>query len=207
MVGATALGRVPSDTKGLRTATIVLFWCVSGMSALLLIALISRRVAWSDFRDGDASFADLDSADDFVEASNGILSLVILAALIVLSIWAYRTARHAKRTGAADVSPGLSCGGWYIPFANAIVPFVQLRRVARHRGRSTTPVGWWQGALIGAWVLSLALRVVSNEEPDSPDDLLDRLTAEVALGALLVVALVIATVMASRAMKQLDADA
>ena len=130
---------------------------------------------------------------------------MIVAALIVLSIWSYRTARHAKRTGALAVSPGLSCGGWYIPFANAIVPFVQLRKVASHRARPTTLIGWWQGTLIGAWVVSVVLRVVSTSDSDSADSLVGRLTAEVVLGTVLVIGLVVTTVAASRAMRQLDA--
>ena len=80
-----------------------------------------------------------------------------LASIIVLCIWSLRTARHA-RAGGARVSPGLACGGWWIPYANAIVPFVQLRRVARHRGRTTSWVSAWQGLVIATLVLGMGLR-------------------------------------------------
>jgi hypothetical protein len=205
MVGAQPLGAAPTDTSGLRTASIVLFWCASAGAALLLVALVRRRMVWNDFRDGSASLSDLDGADDFVDGTNGIMSLLMLAALIVLCIWSLRTARHARNTGAVDVSPGLACGGWWIPVADAIIPFIQLRRVARHRHRSTSLVGWWQGLLIASWLVMGVLRGVSNTDPDTPDDLLNRLTAEVALGAVLVVALLVTAYVASRAMREVDA--
>jgi hypothetical protein len=196
---------VPTDTGGLRTATIVLFWCATGGTVLLLVALINRRVTWNGFANGDRALSDLHDADDFVAAASSITSLIMLASLIVLSIWSLRTARHARFTGATNVSPGLACGSWYIPFANAVVPFVQLRRVAGHRNRSPKMVNLWQGALIAVWLVWLALRIVINIDPDTPDELTSRLTAEVVIGAILVLGMAVLAYVASRAVKEVDA--
>ncbi len=57
-----------------------------------------------------------------------------VAAVIVLSIWSLRTARHARGCGAHDVSPGLACGSWYIPFGN---PLPTARRIIE---RLTEPI-------------------------------------------------------------------
>ncbi len=199
------MSAAPTDTGGLRTATIVLFWCAVGGTALLLAALISRKVAWTGYTNGDRSFSDLRDADDFVRAASSVTSLIMLAALIVLSIWSLRTARHARLTGAIDVSPGLACGSWYIPFGNAVVPFVLLRRIAGHRGRSASRVNAWQGVLITMWVVWAALRIVTNIDEDTAEDLSGRLTAEVVLGAILVVGMAVLAFVASQAMKDVDA--
>jgi hypothetical protein len=199
-----APGAAPG-TSGLRKACVILFWVATGATALLLVALISRRVTWSRFTQGEASLADLQDADDFVGASSFVLFLAVLASLIVVSIWSLRTARHAKATGAADVSPGLACGGWYIPVAQAILPFVQLRKVVRHRGRSTTTVNLWQGLLIGVWVVSSVLRGVGNADNDTVRDLTTRLTTEVVLGSILLAGMAVTAAIAMRAMQDVDA--
>jgi hypothetical protein len=201
---AVPLSTTPTDTGGLRTATIVLFWCAAGGTVLLLAALISRKVTWNGFTNGDRTFSDLRDADDFVRAASSVTSLIMLASLIVLSIWSLRTARHARMTGASDVSPGLACGSWYIPFGNAVVPFVLLRRIARHRRRSTSMVSLWQGLLIAAWLVWAALRIVTNIDEDTAADLSGRLTAEVVIGSVLVAAMAVLAFVASRAMKDVD---
>jgi uncharacterized membrane protein (DUF441 family) len=205
VVYARPLGATPTDTRGLRTATIVLYWCAAASTGLLLISLIGRRRIWSQFVDGDRSLDDLRNADDFVGAAGGIATAVAFATVIVLSIWALRTARHARATGASTVSPGLACGGWYIPFANLIVPFVQLRRVAAHRNRSRSMVNMWQGLLIGVGVAWLVLRGVGNVDENTADDLSARLTTEVVIGVILVIGTFATAFFASRAMKDIDA--
>jgi hypothetical protein len=202
---ATPLSAAPTDTRGLRTATIVLFWCATASTAVLLAALITRKATWNSYTHGDRSLSDLRDADDFVQGASTVTSLVMLAALIVLSIWSFRTARHARLTGANDVSPGLACGGWYIPFADAIIPFVQLRRIARHRQRSTSKVSLWQGFVIAVWVLWAALRGITNLDEDTAEDLSNRLTAEVVVGAILFVGMIVLAYVASRALKDVDA--
>ena len=104
------------------------------------------------------------------------------------------------------MSPGLACGGWWIPFANAIVPFIQLRRVAIHRGRPTSWVSAWQGLLIAGVVLGMGLQGVSSWNDNDPsDDISGRLTGQVALGFVLTALYLAMAYVASRAMKDVDA--
>ena len=195
----------PSPTAGLRTATIVLFWCCVGSSLLFALAATYRRSVWVDFRDGRATFADLDDADGVVGLAVLVAFGLTIASIIVLSIWALRTARHARLTGAADLSPGLACGGWYIPLANAIVPFVQLRRVAVHRRRSTAAVNLWQGLVIAAGLFSFASRAAGQVDvDDSRDDVISKLTTESVLAFVSTVVLAAVTVVAVRAMRDVD---
>lgn len=198
MVGAT-----PTDTAGLRRAAIVLFWSVAGGSALLTIAMFARRQTW---RSEDATFDDLQNADNLVGVTALLVLLAGLAAVIVVSIWSLRTARHAKQTGATSVSPGLSCGGWYIPFANLIVPFVQLRRIVDHRRRPRNLVNAWQGLLIVAWLFSAVTNNVggSIDARDSFDEVSSTLTTQSVVALAATVLLAVTAAVAGRAMSTVD---
>jgi hypothetical protein len=165
---------------------------------------------WIDFRDRGATISDLDDADGVVGAAVVVSFLVTLAAIIVLSIWSLRTARNARNTGASDasdVSPGLACGGWYIPLANAIVPFVQLRRIAVHRHRPTSAVSLWQGLIIASGVFSGVARSVGQVDvDDGRDDVITKLTTESILAFVSAALLVAVTLAATRAMRDVDGD-
>lgn len=197
-----------SATGGLRTATIVLFWCTVGASVLVAFAAVNRRSVFDGFRDGTKSFVDLDDADGLIAAAALVEIGVGLAAVIVLSIWSLRTARNAKQFGATNVSPGLACGGWYIPFGNLVVPFVQLRRVATHRGRPTSAVSLWQGLAIAMFVVSALFRSMGNLDlAEDPDDLANRLSTQTVLAFVMAVLFAAMAVVATRAMRDVDGDA
>jgi hypothetical protein len=193
------------DTAGLRRATVILFWCAAAAIGVLAIALTVRKAAFDSAVDGSGSIDAVRDSDDFVGGMGVVVFLTVLAAIIVLCIWSLRTA-SAARAGGADVSPGLACGGWWIPFGNAFVPFIQLRRVARHRGRTTSWVSAWQGFLIAAvivWTVLSSIRDV--DDLDRADDVSGRLTGQVVLGFLLTALFLVMAYVASRGMKDVDA--
>jgi hypothetical protein len=194
----------PTDTRGLRRVTVILFWCAAAAVALLAIAFSVRKRAFERAVDGSGSIQAVDDADNFVGGMAVLALLISLASIIVLCIWSLRTARHA-RAGGARVSPGLACGGWWIPYANAIVPFVQLRRVAVHRGRTTSWVSGWQGLVIATVVIGMGLRGVSNwDDGDPTSDISGRLSGQIGLGFGLTALYVVMAFVASRAMKDID---
>ena len=192
-------GIPPSPTRGLRTATITLFWCVVGASWLLLLAAINRRRVFDDVEDLEGFVNDFQDADDAVAAGEVLEAGLAIAALIVVSIWSLRAARHVKSYGGHDLSPGLACGGWYIPFGNFVVPFVQLRRVANHRHRPRTWISWWQGLFIAQGVAGVAFQRFGDiDAASSADDFSNRLGVQIGIA---VVAAVLMTVMAYAAMR------
>jgi hypothetical protein len=195
----------PSPTRGLRIATVALFWCVVAASWLLLLAAINRRRVFDDVRDGDGFIGDLQDADDAVAAAGFLEFGLAIAALIVLSIWSLRAAAHVKSWGGHDVSPGLACGGWYIPFGNFVVPFVQLRRVAGHRGRPTHWVSAWQGLFIGQAVAGGGFRGFGDiESASSADDLSNRLGAQIGFAVLAAFLLTATAYVAMRATRDVE---
>jgi hypothetical protein len=196
----------PTDTAGLRKAAIVLFWLAAGATVVLTVAFISRKAVWSDFESGgDVSFSDLDAADGFVGGAALLLAALGLATTIVVSIWSLRVARHAQRAGAAVVSPGLACGGWYIPVANTIVPFIQLRRAADHLRRRTSWLNAWQALVIVSFLLWVGLRGSTGDGALDPgDDVSAMLDREVVFGVLLSISTLATALAATKALSDLE---
>ena len=195
----------PSPTRGLRTATITLFWCVVGASWLVLLAAINRRRVFDDVDDLEGFVNEFQDADDALAAAEFLEAGLAIAALIVLSIWSLRTARHVRSYGGHDVSPGLACGGWYIPFGNLIVPFVQLRRVASRHDRRRTWINWWQGLFIAESVAGVSFQRLGDiESASSPDDFLNRMSGQIGLGALTAILLTATAYVAMRATRDVE---
>jgi hypothetical protein len=197
----------PPGTRsgGLRTATIALFWCTAVATVLLVLALLRRRDLWRDVERGDLRVAGrLDDADDLVGSSFGLLFLLAVATLIVLSIWSLRVGRRARMAGATDVSPGLLCGSWYIPYAAAIVPYVQLRRIARHGGRPTGSTNLWQAFHIATWIVATGVLGLEPTEDDLFEDIAGKLSTQVVAASLLLIAAFVMAFVATQALRALD---
>ena len=132
------------------------------------------------------------AAAEFLEAG------LAIAALIVLSIWSLRTPATSAY-GGQDVSPGLACGGWYIPFGNFVVPFVQLRRVPVS-GPAADGINWWQGLFIAESVAGVSFQRLGDiESASSPDDFLNRMSGQIGLAALTAILLTATAYVAMRA--------
>jgi hypothetical protein len=137
----------------------------------------------------------------------GLTILLALATTIVVSIWSLRVGRRARMSGATDVSPGLACGSWYIPYAAAIVPFIQLRRVARHWRRPTTMLGVWQAFSIVMWVAGTALLGLEPNEDDvftDATEITDRLNAQLVFAVLGMLAMLAMAFAGMQALRSLD---
>jgi len=165
----------------------MLFWVVTALSALTLVAAFSRKSTFDGFRDGTKSLSDLDAADGFVAAAAILTVLAQLAAVIVLCVWSIRVARNANNRYGAATSPGLAGGGWFIPFANFIVPFIQLRKAFVAARLPLRNLSLWQSMLIVGFVLGQIGRVAGQLDGNSLSDVSGRLSAQVvwlALGSI-----------------------
>ncbi len=70
-------------------------------------------------------------------------SLVAAAAFVT---WLYRARRNAGRLGGALAwAPGWAVGGWFIPVASLVIPYLVVQDVRRASGPTAqlAPVGWW----------------------------------------------------------------
>lgn len=190
-------------TGGLRVATLVLIWLATAASGLQLLAIYQRRSVWDDRA---ASFADLVDADNAVAGAFILYGLLALAAGIVLSIWTLRSVHNSQKLGTQRLRPGLACGGWYIPFGNVVVPYIQIRRAAGGLGAPTVGVWVWQLGW-GAMVLGGLLVNTAFDEAGSLDAgaIRDDLSTQVMGASITFVAAIIAAAGATIATRALDA--
>ena len=155
--------------------------------------------------DRGKSILDVDDADAFVGVAVLLAAILVMAAVIVLSIWPLRTARNARATGATDVSPGLACGGWYIPYAQRHRP---VRPAAPGRdppSPADVDVSLWQGLFITSYLVSMVFRTMGNIDlADDADELTDRLTAQAVLAFVLAGLFLVMAFVAMRAMRDVD---
>ena len=190
------------STSGLRLATVILVWVATAATGLQMLAVFNRRSVWND---PSSSLGDLLDADDAVAGAFVLYTIAALATVIVLSIWTYRAVGNAQRLGAPAVRPGLACGGWYIPFGNVFVPYVQLRKAGRFVAASQTGTTLWQigwGAMVvGGVIVNLA---VNEGDVFDPDAISDDLTTQATGAAILFVAAIVAAVGATMSTKALD---
>lgn len=200
--GAWGGGQRWHATAGLRTAATILLWVTTAACGLFALSAFRRKSLW----DGDSSsLSELEDADVLVAAAFSLFALCALATVIVISIWSLRAGRNAELRGARDVSPGLACGSWYIPIGWFIVPFIQLRRITRVHGRSTTPSGWWQGMFIAGWVLMAVSRgQVTDSALEETEDLVDQLQYQGVFALLATACLAAAAFFAASAMRNAD---
>jgi len=72
--------------------------------------------------------------------------LGVLAAVAAFVAWLYQARRNAGRLGGAPAwASGWAVGGWFIPVAGLVIPYLVVRDV-RRAGASVAqpaPVGWW----------------------------------------------------------------
>jgi hypothetical protein len=92
-------------------------------------------------------------------ATRGIESLIGLVGTILFLVWIHRVyvALRAEQ-GTTRTSPGMAVGGWFIPFANVILPFLSVREAWQRKmgsDRSFIVPLWW-----GAFVFSTVYRTV-----------------------------------------------
>jgi hypothetical protein len=69
-----------------------------------------------------------------------------LAAAVAFITWLYQTRRNAGRLGGTlEWTPGWAVGGWFIPVASLVIPYLVVRDVRRASAPAPQPVqvGWW----------------------------------------------------------------
>lgn len=154
-------------------------------AALLLRARAIDRVA----AETTTLLAVLD-ADQFVRTAFGANALLTIGTGIVFVFWQYRFTANAELLADRPLSlgPGWAVGGWFIPVANLVLPFLQLRGAARVFGPVPRTVTAWTVCFVGGAALftgSTALR--DGYAPLLPSGLLDVATADVVAAAAMLV--------------------
>jgi hypothetical protein len=173
--GAPAAGYAPPaqwrSLRGLTKALTVLFSIHIVLSALLIIGVIHHFTVLNDHEQGGFVF-DTKAVNDAqtFPASMLILSgLVGIAIFVLLIIWLYRAAKNNEALGRQNprLGPGWAIGGWFIPLAWWVIPFIVLDDVWRGSDPSI-PRGdpsWRRAktlAAIWVWLVTAVLYFIPN---------------------------------------------
>ncbi|MET9944149.1 DUF4328 domain-containing protein [Streptomyces sp. NPDC006341] len=162
---------VPRSPQGLATGVSVL---LSLAAAVNVLAAGVDLYTWSLMKDlaedPDAVSEDaLDTADILTGLTGGLQVLALLATAVVFIVWFYRVRVNGEvfRPDAFTQTRGWAIGGWFIPFANLVLPFRTARQIwtastqfgpdGSDRRVSTAPLtAWWV-----AWAASAVVERIA----------------------------------------------
>jgi hypothetical protein len=148
-----------------------MLWIAAGIAVIGVIAFANRVAVVNDMLDA-RTFSDLaglgqraDDADTFVGVVALLTVVVSLTIFVLLIIWMWRVAKNAEvlgRTG-SRLGAGWAIGGWFVPFANLVIPLLVMLNLWRGsdpesppgdplwRTRHASPlVGWWWGLYLAS---------------------------------------------------------
>jgi len=158
-----------------------------GIAAVALVALttvaylVYPPMLWAIWKGVDAAVTadDLDGAialENLAPVVSIVGGLAQLAALVLTIIWLWRARKNldAFPDTAPVLSAGWAIGGWFLPFANAVIPGRLMANVARQSSRerwvSVVSVGWWL-ALIVTYLVDQVAGAVFENQPETGADL------------------------------------
>jgi hypothetical protein len=152
--------------RGLTTALTWLFAAHIFLSVLLIIGVFNHLRVLGDKEIGGLVL-DTDAVNDanaFPAAMIILSGLVGLAIFVLLIIWLYRAAKNNEALGRQNprLGPGWAIGGWFIPVANFVIPFIVLDDVWRGSDPSIArgDPGWRRSSTLGAiwaWLVTAVI--------------------------------------------------
>jgi hypothetical protein len=168
----------PRTLQGLATALLVLLCIIAAIELIGAFVLFYRSSILFDAAEGELpGQSEADAVDGAVAATTIVHMLLYLAIAAVFIIWQYRHAKNAKLIGPhGGLSPGWAIGGWFIPFANFVLPGVQLYQSGRmsdptppgapsyRSGKGPAIVVVWAVVFGLGWLLSAIGRGVSPSD-------------------------------------------
>lgn len=119
----------------------------------------NRARVVDDYLNGRATLFDIRDADGLVNSLVGFLFIMVVPVGIVFIIWQYRHSKNAEALrGTRGLGPGWAIGGWFIPVANFVLPFIELYQSAKASSPTPPPgAAYHHGAapkLLTAWAVT-----------------------------------------------------
>lgn len=130
---AYGLGVDHRSARGVATAVVVMLAIMAVLSLAAAGARANRASLVDDMRDGRVGVAEIDDADGLVAGATVLDVLGLLSTGILFIIWQHRHATNARSLAhrVDGLGAGWAIGGWFIPFANLVLPAVQIHGSSR----------------------------------------------------------------------------
>ena len=159
--GATSQYR---SVQGLSTALMWVLIVVAVAAAGTALVRVARIDAINRFLDTGSlsAYRDYKDAHDAVGSVMSILSILNLAVFILFVIYLFRAVKNTELWNATKErwTPGWAIGGWFIPLANFVIPFLvvletwrrsdpDVRAGAKARASTGLLWCWWLAFTIG----------------------------------------------------------
>ena len=89
----------------------------------------------------------------------GVENLITLVTMIMFLVWIHRVFVAIRESGGTTSwSPGWAVGGWFVPVANAVIPWLTVRDALKSLGKPTVLAGvWWL-----SWLFVIPLTMIQN---------------------------------------------
>lgn len=149
----------PERPTGLSTAAIVLTAAYAGMG---VFAGLTTQATVDQLKNSSGSASTSPAG-----AATSVLTLVVgVASLVVLALWMSRIRKNLLARGVkAGGPPAVEWWGWFVPFANFVLPLLGMRAIAQRKVSAGTLLGWWLPFCL-VWILQGASSVISISAVD-----------------------------------------
>lgn len=156
-------------SRGLTGTLRGFLYAAAGIALAAVFAVYNEARAFEAWWDGTGSLESLTAAEEATMGIDAFLTLASLTITVLIIVWWYQAYLAIQRVEPSGLrwSPGWAIGGWFIPFANLVIPKRVLDEVDRvsaaaedgsidgWREKRTLRVAavWW-----GFWVGAVVLR-------------------------------------------------
>ena len=170
----TRVARLRGLSRGLTGTLGGFLWASAALYALSAVLYLGYWGAWDTWSQGTTSgaFSDLLDAEAAAEAGVSFASLAYVVTIVLFIIWHNQAYKAAESRGVIGNrwSSGWAVGGWFIPFANLVIPKLVMNEVERmsspdarpssyqggegwRRVRLSSLGGWWWGVFVATIIM------------------------------------------------------
>jgi Domain of unknown function (DUF4328) len=180
--GAPMAYTPPARWRSLRGLTTALTWLFAVhivLTVVLIFGVFNHLRVLGD-KEAGGLVVDTKAVNDAnaLPASMILLSgLVALAIFVLLIIWLYRAAKNNEALGRQNprLGPGWAIGGWFIPLANFVIPFIIMDDVWRGADPSLArgDPNWRRSSTlraIWAWLVTAVIFTIPSSIASSTGD-------------------------------------